>query len=123
MTPDELAAALRRGTRGYTASLAAVELLVSHEYWIRRMAFYPDTLYVDNLGDVDWVDLAQAVARGEIRASSSELKILSIACSLMGTLAVDLRDCVAGLGPNTLDLVLAAIAQANGNARGRSPNG
>jgi hypothetical protein len=71
MTPAELASALRLGARGRDASLAAVELLVWHEYWIRRMAFHPDTLHVDRHGDVDWVELALAVVRDEIRASTS----------------------------------------------------
>jgi len=115
VTPGELAASLRQGARGHTASEAAVELLVWHEYWIRRMAFHPDTLHVDRQGDVDWVDLALAIVRDEIHASSSELKILQVACSLMGVLAVDLRDCLAGLGPATLGAVLTAMAQANGN--------
>jgi streptogramin lyase len=122
MTPDELAAALRAGGRGNTARLAAVDLLVWHEYWIWRMAFHPDRMHVDRHGDVDWVELANAVVRDELHASTSELKILSIACSLVGTLAVDLRECLTGLGPTTLRAVLAAMAQANGNTE-VFPNG
>ena len=114
MTPDELATGLRQNAGNNSARSAAVELLVWHDYWIRRMAFYPEKRYVDRRGDVDWVELAQAVVRDEFHASSSELKILSIACSLVGTLAVDLRDCVTGLGPATLGRVLTAVAQAAG---------
>lgn len=114
MTPDELTAHLRQDAGSNPARSAAVELLAWHEYWIRRMAYYPDEHHVDRHGDVDWVDLASEVERGAIHASSSELKILSIACSLVGTLAVDLRDCVTGLGPAHLRRVLAAVAQAAG---------
>jgi hypothetical protein len=114
VTPDELAAVLRQNAGSHPARSAAVELLVWHDYWIRRMAFYPEKHHVDRHGDVDWVELAQAVECDEVHASSSELKILSIACSLVGTLAVDLRDCATGLGPATLRRVLAAIAQAAG---------
>lgn len=115
MTPDELATALRQGTEGYSAPTAAVELLIAHDYWVRRMAFYPKTLHVDQLGDVDWVDLAQAIARGEIHASSSQLRILAIACSLVGALLpFDLRERLTGLDETNLRLVLAAVARANG---------
>lgn len=114
MNADDQAAVLRLWATGSPADAAAVELLVGHGLWVRRMAADPGGMCVDSVGDVDWVELAGKLRRGELAASGSELSILRLACSLLGVLPVDLDQCLSGLDEDNLRLVLEAVARANG---------
>lgn len=114
MTPEELVDSLRAQQAGRPAPAAAVELLAAHGLWIRRMAAWPSDVCVDQQDELDWVELAGMLRRGELVGTGTELSVLKLACSLVGVLAVDLGDCLTGLDAANLRLVLTAVAAANG---------
>ncbi|MFE1443835.1 hypothetical protein [Streptomyces sp. NPDC058739] len=119
--PGQLAAALTANADGVPALRAAINLLTAHGLWIKRLADRPELLHIDYSGPtpepygIDWEKVVQAVDAKELPASSGELRILALAASLAhSAVRIPLGDTVSGLDTANLDLVLTAIAEANG---------
>jgi hypothetical protein len=117
----ELADTLTATAEGSPALRAAIGLLAGHGLWIKRLAERPGLLLIDYSGPlphpygIDWGKVAQALESNELPASGGELRILALAASLADTAApVRLGDAVSGLDAANLDLVLQAVAAANG---------
>ncbi|MFF9776671.1 hypothetical protein ACF1HJ_23815 [Streptomyces sp. NPDC013978] len=117
----ELADTLAANADGSPALRAAIGLLAGHGLWIKRLAERPGLLLIDYSGPlpqpygIDWRKVAQALESKELPASGGELRILALAASLADTAApVRLGDAVSGLDAANLDLVLRAVAAANG---------
>ncbi|MDX2936364.1 hypothetical protein [Streptomyces ipomoeae] len=117
----ELANTLTTAADGSYALRAAIGLLTGHGMWIKRLAERPGLLLVDYSGPapqpygINWSKVAEALESKELPASSGELRILALAASLADTAArIPLGDAVSGLDATNLDLVLTAIATANG---------
>jgi hypothetical protein len=113
---------------GSPALRAAIGLLAGHGHgmWIKRLAERPGLLLIDYSGPfpqpygIDWRKVVQALDSKELPASGGELRILALATSLADTAApVSLGDAVSGLDAANLDLVLRAVAAANGRPLAR----
>ncbi|MXM69174.1 hypothetical protein GR925_38745 [Streptomyces sp. HUCO-GS316] len=121
IAPEDLAEIAQARAEGSPAQSAAVHLLVQHGHWIARLAERPGLLLIgydegkpEPYG-IDWPMVAALLAAKGLVGSSGELGILAIAASLAdSTVPVRLGDAVSSLDASNLDLVLKAIAQANG---------
>lgn len=118
---DQLADTLTATADGVPTQQAAIGLLVAHGLWINRLAERPGLLLTDYSGPtpapygVDWVKVVEALDAKELPASSGELRVLALAASLAHPAArIPLGDAISGLDAANLDLLLAAIVQANG---------
>ena len=87
--PDTLAWLLRaHATGGRLADTAAIDLLISHRYWLARAAFtrfvHPvTTAEGHHIGAwIDWPAAITALQHGELPSSASEADMLRIAASL-----------------------------------------
>jgi hypothetical protein len=118
---DQLTRMLTAGAGGHLPDSAGVALLTAHETWLRRRDFL--TACLDTIDDGQTSDPTPMAAIGwarvpgfaaTTRASSGELAVLLLAASLAGQDTGSLRDLTSGLGPNTLALVLDAIAHRAG---------
>lgn len=81
---DTLVTGLRAGTRHQDDHRkAAVELLISHEYWLHRKDFSDSAVRTDDLGEtwIKWNSARLFLDRGP-RASTSELAVLDFAVAL-----------------------------------------
>ncbi|MFF3914660.1 hypothetical protein ACFYZB_14405 [Streptomyces sp. NPDC001852] len=121
---DQLADTLTVTADGVPAQRAAIGLLVAHGLWINRLAERPGLLLIDYSGPVpapygvDWVKVVEALDARDLPASSGELRILALAASLAHPAArIPLGDAVSGLDAANLDLLMSAIAEANGRPR------
>ena len=112
--------ALVRGLRAWTRTRdrhvrAAVELLITHDVWLRRPEFRAACLHHDRTGAgdevwVDWAAAREAFAAGEFtRASTTERAVLDLAIAL-GTDRYRLRV----MGPAASRLVAQAVTAAAG---------
>lgn len=120
----ELAETLKTTADGMPTQRAAINLLIGHGLWVKRLAERPGLLLVDYSGPtpqpygIDWVQVVQALEAKTLPASGGELRILALAASLAHPAArIPLGDAVSGLDTANLDLVLTAIAEANGRPR------
>lgn len=126
---EELHARLRAWAAGIYAGEAAVELLITHDVWLRRRDFRDRCVIACEPWDdepamaaLDWsavagvVDPAGSIQPGEhLPASSSEKAVLALVASLAGApLRQSLRDLITGLDETNTRLVLHAIARAAG---------
>jgi hypothetical protein len=126
---DQLTAMLAAWSDGHLPDSAAVALLAGHGTWLGRRDFLAACVDAVDDGWTGGPDPAPMAAiiwtrvpafAATTRASSGELAVLQLAASLAGVETGSLRDLTAGLGPNTLALVLDAIAHRAGwheNAR------
>ena len=82
MATEDLEAVLRTSAVGGFGFKAAVELLVSHDYWLRRADFVEATVTVDTdeQATIDWAEAWSFCTQAE--ASDAELCVLRMACSL-----------------------------------------
>jgi hypothetical protein len=112
---------LRAHAEGLSCAVAAVELLIGHAMWLRRMDFVDR--FVDSAGGlagetvlawVDWRAVASELDAGGFPCSDGEAQVLRIAASLAEGVPVDLGEAVAGLDGVTIGLVAAAVVRANG---------
>jgi hypothetical protein len=120
---DQLQPMLAAWSAGYLPDEAAVALLATHGTWLGRRDFLAACVdAVDDAwtGDGDQAPMAAIIwtavpaFAATARASSGELAVLQLAASLAGVATENLRDLTTGLGPNTLALVLDAIAHRAG---------
>lgn len=115
MSHDCLTRALLRWADGHSPDVAAVELLISHNTWLRRSDFgrYLEPGYDadgQELTAIDWSRLAKARQRGLI-ASASEIAVLDIALSLAEGTPIDLSE-VLGLDATNTARVVTALVRA-----------
>jgi hypothetical protein len=119
-TPQALPGLLRAHAAGLLADTAAVDLLVTHRYWLHRPAFTARFVHPITASDgrctgawIDWPAAITALQRGELPCSSSQADMLRIAASLGAALPVILRDVLGGLDRANIAAVRAAITAAN----------
>jgi hypothetical protein len=119
LSTDELVAALRAGGRGLYSSEAALELIVAHDFWLRRpdfRRFVGVTLRLDGTGvlaHIDW----PAVADANLPSSGSEAAILRLACEVAAVPTdSSIQELVSGLDETNLVLALRAILHASRGA-------
>lgn len=113
----DLIEGLRRWADGYSADRAAVELLITHNEWLRRPDFrrYIDPTFDANgqpLTVIEWDRVRKALKRGDLFASSSALSVLRVALSLTVGLPVDLGEALAGLDATNTAAVITALVTA-----------
>jgi hypothetical protein len=128
---QRLAPMLRAWAEGLPSAQAAVELVIAHGVWTRRLDFL-GTL-VDAVSDgwgragttepmasIDWDGVEDFLATAP--ASSSEIAVLRLAASLAGAkVGVPLRDMTSCLDDTNGALFLNALAHRYGwHERGRS---
>lgn len=118
MTPEALVEALRRRDGGVGSTSIAVNLLAGHGHWPRVFAADPQAWGITVVGTdarIDWRELHRRIEAGEIVGSSSQIRILRIACSFGGGTPVDLRDATFGLDGGNAGLVADAVVRAAGH--------
>lgn len=124
-TSGALTGELRAWAQGDYGIGAAVDLLITHQTWLRRADFRDACLVPTPAHLVDdfalprvWLDfdkVADIAAGGRFPASSSERQVLAIAAGLADHLTGwSLHDLVTGLDTANLALVLDAIAHTAG---------
>jgi hypothetical protein len=105
--------------------VAAVELLIAHAVWLRRIDFVDR--FVGTAGDlaggrvlawVRWRAATRALDAGRLPCSDSEAQVLRIAASLAEGVGVDLGEVVTGLDEANIGLIVAAVLRANGRGEG-----
>jgi hypothetical protein len=126
---DRLQPMLAAWSDGHLPDSAAVALLAAHGTWLGRRDFLAACVDAVDDGWTGGPDSAPMAAivwakvpafAATARASSGELAVLQVAASLAGVETGSLRDLTAGLGHQTLALVLDAIGHRAGwheNAR------
>lgn len=117
-TPAHL---LRTHAAGLLAETAAVDLLITHRYWLTRAAFTDRFVHPVTTGDgrrvgawIDWAAAITALQRGELPCSASEATMLRIAASLATDLPITLGEILGGLDRTNIAAVTTAITAANG---------
>lgn len=119
LTVEEYAEGLRRWAAGDSAMSAAVELLAEDGRWLRRSDFRQ---FLDMQTDPDTDELFVSVKTEllalaydqELVCSGSELFLLKVALSLMGTgVEPDLRD-IVGCDVHITQAVCSALIRAAG---------
>jgi hypothetical protein len=109
---DALAAGLRAWSAGDRIATAAVELLISHETWLRRGDFIPAcTDSGDGMTRPDW-DAAKAFIGAGPPCSTTELAVLKIAVAIGSD---DYR--LASMGRANSKAITDAFATALGGTR------
>jgi hypothetical protein len=86
-TVPQLQARLRRWTFGHDPHVrAAVELLITHDVWLRRRDFLTAAVHDDDADNDAWISFRDAReafdARHFRRASTTELAVLDLAIAL-----------------------------------------
>lgn len=110
-TPREVADGLRVWAKGVYPLEAGVELLIRA---LGEKAIYDGAPWLVDYGAAVEFDVDRFLAVAGAW-SGGEQRVARIATSLLGGDRVDLHEDVAGLDRAHLDLVLAAIAHANGS--------
>jgi hypothetical protein len=103
---------------------AAVGLLVSHRFWLRRNDFLAVAVHTERdraSGDLSaWLDFDAAVAAlesGRLPCSSGQAQVLQIAASLATDAPVALGLAVCGLDEHAAWAVASAVLHAAGQER------
>jgi hypothetical protein len=117
---ERLQAALRAHARGLYCAEAAVELLIGHRGWLRRMDF--TAVFVEGVGlaggvpaaSIGWPAAIDALDAGALPGSGGEQRVLRIGASLSAGILLDLGSAVSGLDETNIGLVTQAIWHANG---------
>ena len=106
---------------GRLADVAAVNLLITHRYWLTRPDFTGAFVHPVTAPDghlvrawIDWPAAITALDRGQLPRSGSEAHLLRIASSLGGGTPISLRQVLGGLDHTNIAAVTAAITTANG---------
>lgn len=109
---DDIASTLRSWSRGIYSLEAATELLLRYANGRFADQAWPWMKVED---DRIWIDFDSINSENVAGLSGGERRILNIVASLGGATLVNLSDSVSGLDDFGIDLVLAAIAHANGS--------
>jgi hypothetical protein len=119
---DDLAAALRAWAKGLLSTEAAVELLIGHRSWLYRddfleiaVEFGRETADGVVLAAVDWKAAVAALVAGGLPCSGGEGRILRLAASIAGGVAVDLGSALSGLDQRSIAEVARAVLHAAGH--------
>ena len=119
--PDGLPGLLRAHTTGGRLSqTAAVNLLITHRYWLTQPTFtgrFVHTVTVTGRPVRAWIDWDAAITaldRGRLGGTGSQADLLRIATSLAAGAPISLRQVLGGLDRTTITAVTAAITTANG---------
>ncbi|TMR88908.1 hypothetical protein [Nonomuraea basaltis] len=115
----DLACALSLGACELTYLQAGVELLIDHEYWLRRADFTDAFITIDDSvasarAFIDWQEAIAALTAGRLPCNGGERRMLLIARSIAGAIPVDLSDALTGLDRTNIALVAAAVLRAAG---------
>jgi hypothetical protein len=113
---------LRAHAKGLYHHEAAVELLIGHQRWLCRDDLVGRFVWVGRalvggglLAVVDWPAAVKALTAGRLPCSGSEGRVLRIAASIAGGVAVDLRECLSTLDTANIGLVVRAVLAAGGH--------
>jgi hypothetical protein len=119
--PGDLPGLLRTHAAGRLADTAAVNLLITHRYWLTRPAFTGRFVHPVSTGGgqpdrawVHWADAIAALEGGELAGTGSEAHVLRIAASLGAGTPISLRQVLGGLDRTNITAVTGAITTANG---------
>jgi hypothetical protein len=119
---DDLAAALRAWAKGVFTAEAAVELLIGHGLWLYRQDFVEIAVESGRgiadgvaMAAVDWQAAVAALEAGRLPCSGGEGRILRLAASIAGGVAVDLGSALPGLDERNIALVAGAVLHAAGH--------
>jgi hypothetical protein len=114
--------ALRGWAKGLFSAEAAVELLIGHGSWLCRedfleiaVEFGPGIAEGAAMAAVDWEAAAAALEAGRLPCSGGEGRILRLAASIAGVMAVDLGSVLAGLDERNIAEVARAVLHAAGH--------
>jgi hypothetical protein len=117
----QLAVLLQDTADGMPADLAAIRLLIRHDYLLHRPAFRriitagSSARTGEPAAVIRWRAAIWALDHGLLPCSASEQAILQIAASLGDDdIGVHLRQVLAGLDRRDIALVTAALAAAHG---------
>jgi hypothetical protein len=107
--------------KGLFSTEAAVELLIGHGSWLCREDFLEIAVeFGRGIGDgavmaaVDWEAAVAAVETGRLPCSGGEGRILRLAASIAGGVAVDLGSVLSGLDERNVAGVARAVLHAAG---------
>lgn len=120
--PGGLPGLLRAHTAGGRLSqTAAVNLLISHRYWLTHPGFTDRYVHLITTGDghragarIDWDAALAALDRGHLAGTGTQTDLLRIAASLAAGTPISLRRVLGGLDHATITAVATAITTANG---------
>jgi len=118
---DDLAAALRAWAKGLFTGEAAVELLIGHGSWLYREDFLEIAVEFGQgitdgavMAAVDWEAAVAALDAGRLPCSGGEGRILRLAASIGGGVAVDLGSALPGLDERNIAAAARAVLHAAG---------
>jgi hypothetical protein len=107
--------------KGLFSTEAAVELLIGHGSWLCREDFLEIAVeFGRGIGDgavmaaVDWEAAVAALETGRLPCSGGEGRILRLAASIAGGVAVDLGSVLSGLDERNVAGVARAVLHAAG---------
>jgi hypothetical protein len=107
--------------KGSFSTEAAVELLIGHGSWLCREDFLEIAVeFGRGIGDgavmaaVDWEAAVAALETGRLPCSGGEGRILRLAASIAGGVAVDLGSVLSGLDERNVAGVARAVLHAAG---------
>lgn len=119
--PGELPGLLHAHAAGRLAGTAAVNLLITHRYWLTHPGFTGAFVHPVTAADgrrvrawIDWHAAITALDRGELPCTGSEAHLLRIAASLAAGTPISLREVLGGLDRTNIAAVTAALTAANG---------
>ena len=119
---EDLAAAVRAYAGGVAHAEAAAELLIGDGRWLQRDDFVdgfldigPGGLRGDTvMAVIDWAGAVAALDAGRLSCSSGEGRVLRIAASIAGEVAVCVGTVLGGLDEDRIALIAWAVRHANG---------
>jgi len=113
---------LRAWAKGLFSTEAAVELLIGHRSWLSRGDFLEIAVeFGYGIGDgavmaaVDWEAAVAALETGRLPCSGGGGRMLRLAASMAGGVAVDLGSALPGLDERNITLIAGAVLQAAGH--------
>jgi hypothetical protein len=101
-------------------AVAAVELLIGHQRWLRRDDFVAGFVEAVPAADgapmafVDWRRSVAGLKSGRLACSSGEGQVLRLCASLADGVPVDLSDVLTSVDEPTVVLVARAVLHAGG---------
>ncbi len=111
MTDPQLQAALRAAAAGLYLLEAGTGMIIAHGTWPAREDFRRFVRVTDSITDpgtelasINWEGAIGALDRGEFSSSSGEKRMLRLAASLAGDIAVQLSDAATGIDDHNVGL-------------------